>query len=52
MSVFLLRIGKSSSTIPKRLRVHARFDRKLLGELSSCAWTCLKSQDESLAIAN
>ncbi len=31
-------------TIPKRLRVHTRFDRKLLGELSSCAWTCLKAE--------
>jgi hypothetical protein len=26
-------------TIPKRLRLHTRFDRKLLGKLSSCAWT-------------
>ncbi len=31
-------------TIPKRLRIHARFDRKLLGKLSSCAWTCIKSE--------
>jgi ribosomal protein S27E len=31
-------------TIPKRLRVHARFDRKLLGKLSSCAWACLKAE--------
>ncbi len=31
-------------TIPKRLRVHARFDRKLLGKLSSCAWTCIKAE--------
>ncbi len=29
-------------TIPKRLRVHARFDRELLGKLSSCAWACIK----------
>ena len=29
-------------TIPKRLRLHTRFDRKLLGKLSCCAWTCLK----------
>ena len=31
-------------TIPKRLRIHARFDRKLLGKLSSCAWTCIKAE--------
>ena len=31
-------------TIPRRLRVHTRFDRKLLGKLSSCAWTCLKAE--------
>ena len=31
-------------TIPKRLRIHARFDRKLLGKLSSCAWNCIKSE--------
>jgi len=35
-------------TIPKRLRVHARFDRKLLGELSSCAWGCLKEEAQRL----
>jgi len=29
--------------LPKRLRLHARFDRKLLGKLSSGAWTCMKS---------
>ena len=31
-------------TIPKRLRVHARFDRELLGKLSACAWTCIKAE--------
>ena len=31
-------------TIPKRLRLHARFDRKLLGKLSSCAWTCIQAE--------
>jgi hypothetical protein len=31
-------------TIPKRLRIHARFDRKLLGKLSSCAWSCIKAE--------
>jgi len=30
--------------IPKRLRLHARFDRKLLGKLSSCAWTCIQAE--------
>jgi hypothetical protein len=35
-------------TIPKRLRLHTRFDRKLLGKLSSCAWTCLKAEAEHL----
>lgn len=31
-------------TIPKRLRLHTRFDRKLLGKLSSCAWTCIQAE--------
>jgi len=31
-------------TIPKRLRLHPRFDRKLLGKLCSCAWTCIKAE--------
>ena len=31
-------------TILKRLRVHARFDRKLLDKLSLCAWTCIKAE--------
>ena len=31
-------------TIPKRLRVHTRFDRGLLGKLSACAWTCLQAE--------
>ena len=35
-------------TIPKRLRVHTRFDRGLLGKLSSCAWTCLKAEAQRL----
>jgi len=35
-------------TIPKRLRVHTRFDRQLLGKLSSCAWTCLKAEARRL----
>jgi ribosomal protein S27E len=26
-------------TIPKRLRLHTRFDRQLLGKLCTCAWT-------------
>ncbi len=29
-------------TIPKRLRVFFRYDRKLLGELAGCAWRSLK----------
>ena len=35
-------------TIPKRLRLHARFDRKLLGKLSSCAWTGIKTETQRL----
>jgi transposase-like protein len=35
-------------TIPKRLRMHTRFDRKLLGKLSSCAWTCIKNETQRL----
>ena len=31
-------------TIPKRLRLHARFDRGLLGKLSSAAWTCVRDE--------
>lgn len=29
-------------TIPKRLRPFFRYDRKLLGELASCAWRALR----------
>ena len=35
-------------TIPKRLRLHPRFDRQLLGKLSSCAWTCLRAEVQRL----
>jgi hypothetical protein len=31
-------------TIPKRLRLHTRYDRKLLGKLASCAWTCIRAE--------
>jgi len=31
-------------TIPKRLRLHTRFDRRLLGKLSHCAWTCIAAE--------
>ncbi len=31
-------------TIPKRLRLHTRFDRGLLGKLASCAWTCIQAE--------
>ena len=33
-------------TIPKRLRIHTRFDRTLLGKLCGCAWTCIKAEVE------
>jgi hypothetical protein len=29
-------------TIPKRLQVFFRYDRRLLGELAGCAWRALK----------
>jgi hypothetical protein len=29
-------------TIPKRLRIFFRYDRKLLGQLAGCAWRALK----------
>ena len=29
-------------TIPKRLRIFFRYDRKLLGKLAGCAWRALK----------
>jgi hypothetical protein len=31
-------------TIPRRLRLHTRFDRKLLGKLCGCVWTCLQAE--------
>ncbi len=31
-------------TIPKRLRMHTRFDRKLLGKLCAAAWTCIQAE--------
>ena len=31
-------------TIPKRLRLHTRFDRTLLGKLCTCVWTCLQAE--------
>ena len=31
-------------TIPKRLRLHTRFDRQLLGKLCACAWTCIQAE--------
>ncbi len=31
-------------TIPKRLRVHTRFDRRLLGKLVHGAWTCIRAE--------
>jgi hypothetical protein len=31
-------------TIPKRLRLHTRFDRKLLGKLCSSAWACVQAE--------
>jgi hypothetical protein len=31
-------------TIPKRLRLHTRFDRRLLGRLCTCAWTCIQAE--------
>ncbi len=35
-------------TIPKRLRLHARFDRTLLGKLCSCASNCIKAEVQRL----
>jgi hypothetical protein len=31
-------------TIPKRLRLHTRFDRSLLGKLAHAAWTCVRAE--------
>ena len=31
-------------TIPKRLRLHARFDRNLLRKLCAAAWTCVRDE--------
>jgi hypothetical protein len=35
-------------TMPKRLRLHARFDRKLLGGLCSRAWSCIQGEIQRL----
>jgi hypothetical protein len=35
-------------TIPKRLRLHTRFDRKLLGKLCGCAWKCIQAEIQRL----
>ncbi len=31
-------------TIPKRLRLHTRFDRQLLGKLCTCVWDCIQAE--------
>jgi hypothetical protein len=31
-------------TIPKRLRLQTRFDRKLLGKRCSSVWTCMQTE--------
>ena len=31
-------------TIPRRLRPHTRYDRKLLGKLCACVWTCVRDE--------
>ena len=31
-------------TIPKRLRMHCRFDRRLLGKLAAAAWKCVRDE--------
>jgi len=33
-----------SSIAGSMARLHTRFDRKLLGELGSCAWTCTQAE--------
>ena len=35
--------GQVVLTVPKRLHLHTRFDRKLLSQLCSGAWTCLQA---------
>ncbi len=35
-------------TIPRRLRLHPRFDRRLLGKLCASAWTCIKTETQRL----
>jgi len=35
-------------TIPKRLRLHPRFDRKLLGALARAAWECVRAETRRL----
>ncbi len=32
-------------TIPKRLRVYFRYDRRLLGDLAACAWRAIRFTD-------
>ncbi len=43
-----LRSDPRPRMIPKRLRQHAGFDRKLLGKLSSWAWACIKAEARAL----
>jgi hypothetical protein len=31
-------------TIPKRLRLHTRFDRNLLGKVCGCVWACIRAE--------
>ena len=44
----LFRCPPTSRVATRRLRGHTRFDRQLLGKLSSCAWTCLKAEAQRL----
>ncbi len=37
-------VDEDTFTIPKRLRLHTRFDRSLLGKLSAAAWTCVRDE--------
>jgi len=43
------RTGSSCFTVPKLIRQHFRFDRKLLGLLSSCAYDAVREMMQSVA---
>jgi len=40
--------GEAGFVIPKRLRLHSRFDPKVLEKVCSAAWACIKIETQRL----